>query len=174
MSNWHHVTSGVPQGSVLGPILFVIFINTLVEQINHSELFLFADDNKLFKIISSEYDALQLQDNISSKYNWSLKSLLKFHPDKCFSMSIKSNKESQVSQSYQMNGKTLEKKRELKDLGVLIDDQLKFSNHISEKVNKANQTMGLIRRSFNHLDTTKFKLLYKRLVRPHVEYAYII
>ena len=72
-----------------------------------------------------------------------------------------------------MNNRILENKSELKDLGILIDEHLKFSNHIAEKVNKANQIMGLIRRTFVHLDMYNFNLLYKSLVRLHLEYGNI-
>ena len=72
-----------------------------------------------------------------------------------------------------MNNRILEYKSELKDLDILIDEHLKFSNHIAEKVNKANQIMGLIRRTFVHLDTYTFNLLYKSLVTPHLEYGNI-
>ena len=73
-----------------------------------------------------------------------------------------------------MNNRILENKSELKDLGTLIDEHLKFSNHIAEKVNKANQIMGLIQRTFVHLDMYNFNALYKSLVRPHLEYGNII
>ena len=73
-----------------------------------------------------------------------------------------------------MNNRILENKSELKDLGILIDEHLKFSNHIAEKVNKANQIMGLICRTFVRLDTYNFNLLYKSLVRPDLEYGNII
>ena len=75
---------------------------------------------------------------------------------------------------YTMNNRILENKSELKDLSILIDEHLRFSHHIAENVNKANQIMGLIRRTFVYLDMYNFKLLYKSLVRPHLEYGNII
>ena len=74
---------------------------------------------------------------------------------------------------YTMNNGILENKLEMKDLGIFIDEHLRFSNHIAEKVNKAKQIMGLIRRKFVHLDMYNFNLLYKSLVRPHLEYGNI-
>ena len=79
-----------------------------------------------------------------------------------------------ITRAYTMNNRILENKSELKDLGVLIDEHLKFSNHIAEKINKANQIMGLIRRTFVHLDKYNFNLLHKSLVRPHLQYSSII
>ena len=135
-SSWHDVISGVPQGSVLGPILFVIYINTLIEVVKYSDLFLFADDKKHFKIIW--YD-------IDSMYNWILNSVLLFHPKKCFTMHIDSKSTGSIIQAtYKMNDNILESKLELKDLGVIVDNHLTFSDHIAEKVDKANQIMGFI------------------------------
>ena len=74
-SGWHDVISGVPQGSVLGPILFVIYINTLVDVVQHSDLFLFADDNKLFKIIFNDEDTVLLQKDV---FFWTLNVFLDF------------------------------------------------------------------------------------------------
>ena len=74
-SGWHDVISGVPQGSVLGPILFVIYINTLVDVVQHSDLFLFADDNKLFKIIFNDEDTVLLQKD---GFFWTLNVFLDF------------------------------------------------------------------------------------------------
>ena len=76
--------------------------------------------------------------------------------------------------AYTMNNRILENKSELKDLSILIDEHLRFSNHIAEKVNKANQIKRLIRRTFVHLDLYNFNLLHKSLVRPHLEYGNII
>ena len=89
-------------------------------------------------------------------------------------MHISSKMSETITHAYAMNNRILESKSELKDLGILIDEHLKFSNHIAEKAYKANQIMGLIRRTFVHLDTYNFNYLYKSLVRPHLEYGNII
>ena len=87
MSNWLTVLSGIPQGSVLGPLLFVIFVNEL-PKIVKSTVYLFADDTKIFRSINNHDDPKILQDDLNILQNWSNTWLLKFHPDKCKRMTI--------------------------------------------------------------------------------------
>ena len=87
-STWHDVKSGIPQGSVLGPILFVIYINTMVDRITDSEVFLYADDTKVFHEIANMNDVEALQADLNNMLDWSKESLLRFHPDKCVCMRI--------------------------------------------------------------------------------------
>ena len=91
-SAWHNVISGVPQGSVLGPLLFVIFINDLPETVN-SDAYLFADDTKIFNIIKSSDNSTILQEDLTKLEEWSdtCTWLLRFHPDKCKHMHIGKN-----------------------------------------------------------------------------------
>ena len=136
---------------------------------------MFADDKKLFKIIQTEQDSSLLQYDIDSMYNWTLNSLLLFHPKKCFTMHVDSKSNGSTNQTtYKINDNTLKTKLELKDLGVIVDNHLTFSNYNPEKVNKANQIMGLNWRTFVFLDKHNFNLLYKSLVRPHIEYGNIV
>ena len=167
-SQWHTVLSDVPEGSVLGPILLVLCINTLIEVVDNSKLLLFADDNKLFNVIFKDNDSAVLQESIEAMFNWTRNSLPHFRPAKCFTMIVRSKSKPQCNHIYSMNNKPLEVKLELKVLRVLIDDNLRFSHHISEKVNKANQIMGLMRRSFTYMDQYNFILLFKSLVRLHL------
>ena len=132
----------MPQGSVLGPILFVIYINTLVDVVQHSEVFFFPDDNKLFKIIFNDEDTVLLQKDIDSVFSWTLNTLLLFHSNKCFTMHISTKLNETITHAYTMNNRTLENKSELKDLGIVVDEHLKISNHIAEKVNKFNSDYG--------------------------------
>jgi hypothetical protein len=81
-SQWHKVTSGIPQGSVLGPVLFVIYINDLPECVK-SDVFLFADDMTIFREIKDDSDASIIQSDLIELFKWSETWLLKFHPDKC-------------------------------------------------------------------------------------------
>ena len=150
---------------MLGPLLFVIFINDLPEQVK-SEIFLFADDTKIFKQINGPDDHSTLQEDINSMLGWANKWQLEFHPDKCVSISI--NRKMNYNESYKMETTDLRHVRQEKDIGVIVDRQLKFENHMQEKVNKANNIMGLIR-TFVHLDEGTFSKLFKALVRPHLE-----
>ena len=166
------VTSGIPQGSVLGPILFVLYINDLPDVIKNGSIpYLFADDTKIFHSIKCTQDCKDLQEDIKAMQVWSEKWLLCFHPDKCKCMRIGNTDIDLFTYKLKDSDKGMEFTKSEKDIGVVIDSKLSFENHINEKVNKANSIMGVIRRTFEFLDIKTFKILYTALVRPHVEYA---
>ena len=153
LSNWENVSSSVPQGSVFGPILFIIYINDL------PRYKMFADDTKLMQKLISTTSHNELQDDINRLIEWSKKWELKFNTSKCKVMHFGND----ISNSYTMldfndqKRKKLEFITEEKDLGVIIDHKLNFSSHIVTQVKKANKMMGLIRRSYTHLDITSFR-----------------
>ena len=164
------VLSGIPQGSVLGPILFVLYINDLPDKIN-SDTLMFADDTKILRRIMSQEDSLELQKDVEELESWSDKWLLRFNIAKCHVLTVGKTEDIVHTHDYELYGKPLEHVFEETDLGVTIDSELRFEEHISKKINKANSIAGLIRRSFAHLDGNLFKRLYTTFVRPHLEYA---
>ena len=172
------VTSGVPQGSVLGPILFLIFINDLPSDII-SPISLFADDSKIFTRIvtkaktgklkiSSPNGKDVLQNDLDRIQDWAKKWKMEFNIDKCKIMHLGYNNPNNV---YSMDGINLNETNEEKDLGVTIDCKLEFDSHIRTVVAKANRVLGMIRISFACLNKTMFLNLYKGLVRPLLEYC---
>ena len=175
-SSYHKVTSGVPQGSVLGPILFLIFINDLPLKVL-SPLSLFADDSKIFTRIIDASNADKNYTNIGSEVlqqdlncvlKWAKKWKMEFNVDKCKIMHIGQNN---PKSTYNMDGKNLEATLSEKDLGVLIDYKLDFGSHIKEIVGRANRMLGMIRVSFACLNIRMFLNLYMALVRPLLEYC---
>ena len=161
--------SGVPQGSVIGPLLFVIFINDLPDLVE-SILMLFADDSKIWKEINGTEDQEMLQKDLDTLKKWSLDWLLIFHPDKLKQVHISSRNEEHDTNYKIGNDKVVDSKSE-KDLGIIVDQRLNFEEHMLEKTKKANITMGMIRRSFQFLNRKTFLLLYKGLVRSIIEHA---
>lgn len=168
-SDWSGVTSGVPQGSVLGPLLFVIFINDLPDTIsNESKIYLYADDTKIYRGIRGVDDMERLQRDVDGMKVWSEQWLLPFHPMKCKYMRIGSKA---ISKTGYCMHEPMEEVGVEKDIGVVMDNKLNFSDHLAEKINKANKIVGLIRRTFVSLEEESFRNLYISLVRPHLEYA---
>ena len=170
------VTSGIPQGSVLGPLLFVIYINDLPNVVDgETFVYLFADDTKVFRDIKSVQDSVILQNDINQLKKWSDKWLLKFHPQKCVSMTICNKSEpglaEKTKRSYNMDGHKLNISDCEKDIGIHVDEHLSFDVHINYIVNKANRILAIIRKSFEYMDLPTFSYLYKGLVRPQLEYA---
>ena len=166
------VTSGIPQGSVLGPILFVIYINDLPDIVDKdSYIYLFADDTKVFREIKFPQDKEILQVDIDNLVNWSDTWLLKFHPDKCKVMSIGHKSTVDDSELYKMGAHNLDYSENEKDLGVYIDNKLTFESHINNAVNKANRIMAIARKTYDYMDAKTFSYIFKGLVRPHLEYA---
>lgn len=172
-----NIDSGIPQGSVLGPILFVIFINDLPDNIT-SNIYLFADDTKIFTSWKPEHPDQNLQVDLIKLHQWTEEWLLKFHPDKCKHMEITRQEGIPPPDLYLpitstdgRNTAYLERIQEEKDLGITIDNNLKFDHHIHNIVNKANRMMGIIRRTFDKLEPNIFKPLFVTLVRTTLEYG---
>jgi hypothetical protein len=180
-SSEKRVLSGIPQGSVLGPVLFIIYINDLPEDCGSlSEMFLYADDAKLYKSISGSNDVSALSSSCDSLLNWSERWLMKLNTSKCNVMSVtRKCSNTNCSCDYYFNFKDgwsdkLEHIDCVKDLGVQFKSDLSFNNHIYDKINIAYKMLGLINRNFKDMDTVTFILLYKSLVRSHLEYAGVI
>ena len=169
-SAWAPVLSGIPQGSVLGPTLFVIYINDLPDVVE-SACKLFADDTKLYRQVRNQDDRELLQKDLESLMVWSDKWLMPFNENKCKSLHLgKAN----IKTQYSMGGIPISQVEQEKDLGVIIDSQLKFHNHTSAAINKATRILAMIKKSFILLDNTTLALLYKSMVRPHLEYGNVI
>jgi hypothetical protein len=168
-SSWIEVTSGVPQGSVLGPVLFIIFVNDLPE-VTHAVAQMFADDTKLFQLVSDDESRRLLQEDLNKLTQWAAEWQLQFNSSKCKILHIGRNN---IREKYTMdeNGepRVLETTELEKDLGVQIDPELKFSRHTEIQVNKANRILGMIRRTFEFINAETMKKLYTALVRPHLE-----
>ena len=169
-SSWAQVKSGIPQGSVLGPTVFIMFINDMPDAINSIRQ-LFADDAKIFRSVRSNDDNKKLQDVLDSLTEWSTWWQLPFNVDKCKSLHIGRNDRKHI---YEMDENKLDQVKEEKDLGVLIDNELTFHNQIAAAIKRADRFLGIIKKSFTLLDVSTLPLLYKSLVRPHLGYANVV
>src|SRR3989442_8137468 len=171
------VLSGIPQGSVLGPLLFIIYINDLPSVCDDpSNLFLFADDAKMYRAIANTSDCYCLNQVCTNLLVWSEEWLMKLNTTKCKVLSISRNTSSVTKYDYGFHYPNqgeilLDHVDSFKDLGVLFDSDLTFEDHIYAKINVASKMLGIIRRNFIDLDKTCFLLLYKCMVRSHLEYA---
>lgn len=170
LSSWLEVLSGIPQGSVLGPILFVLFINDLPDMVR-STAHIFADDTKVYRSVLTEQDCVELQADLTRLVEWSEKWQMEFNADKCKVLHLGHSNRKAV---YKMGSVELQSTPVEKDLGVFVDDALKFRDHVSHAVNKASRLLGLIKATFSCIDGDTLPRLFTTLVRPHLEYGNII
>ena len=163
------VTSGVPQGSVLGPLLFLLYINDLPQNIQ-SQVRLFADDTAVYLTVSSFKDVNILQADLDTLQEWERTWDMEFNPGKCQVLQITRSKQPLQSQ-YTLHGQVLESVDSAKYLGVTISQDLNWNNHINNIIGKANRTLGFVKRNVKTRNEPVKELAYKTLVRPQVEYA---
>ena len=165
------VSSGVPQGSVLGPTLFIYYINDLPDSTDQI-MRLFADDSKVYSEINSQEDVDKLQKGINDMVQWSEKWLMRFNSKKCKILHLGKNNKKHVYHMKEGNEtRQLEATDCEKDLGVNVDPLLSFEQHINQVCNKGRSISGLIMRTMTYRNWDIMVPLFKALVRPHLEYA---
>ena len=172
------VLSGVPQGSILGPILFVLFINDLPQGISEdTHLALYADDTKIWRSIRNEEDIVQLQKDINNLHMWSINNKMMFHPDKCKVVTIK-HKPSPlamlpfVAYHYHLAENLLSYADSERDLGVHVNKSFNFNEHCEKLLIKANQQFGILKRTCHFVtNKNRRRVLYLALVRSQFEHC---
>ena len=169
-SEWLSVDSGVPQGSILGPLLFILYVDDIRSVVQTSSLRLFADDVCLYAQISSDDDCLKLQNDLSRIYNWSTKWQLKLNPQKCDALNI-SNKRSPVVFNYFIGSSPISWSKKVKYLGIIFNSTLKWHDQCHYVVSKATQCLNRLRRAMYGCTSAAKAHAYKAIVRPCLEYA---
>ena len=166
-SDWTAVTSGVPQGSVLGPTLFLMFINDLEDGVQ-STVLKFADDTKLYTEVTKDEGGEQRQEDLDKCTEWANQWMMEFNVSKC--KVLHAGRTNRMKE-YTMEGKILEKVQEEKDLGVMLDKAMNGSRQVTEAVKKANRALAQLRRTITNKEIDTVIPIYKATVRPHLEYC---
>lgn len=168
-SPFSDVLSGVPQGSVLGPLLFLIYINDLPSNIT-STIRLFADDCIIYRKIRSPADLLALQRDLDHVTAWCSSWQMSLNTEKCKLMTF-SRKKSNSSFNYMLDNSLVSQVSSYKYLGVHFSCNLSWSTHIQKITAKASRTLGYLKRNLHGTPATTRKLAYQTFVRPQLEYA---
>jgi hypothetical protein len=168
-SSYLPVHSGVPQGTVLGPVLFLLFINDIADNIK-SNIRLFADDCLLYRTITNENDHQMLQADLDRLISWSDTWQMSFNASKCFVMQTTLVKK-QPTESYSINNTILAKVESNPYLGVHLHNKLSATKHVDTITNKANRVLGFLRRNLKQCPKEVKEKAYHAMVQPHLEYA---
>jgi len=170
-SNWTAIDSGVPQGSVLGPLLFLVFINDLVDDLT-CKTYLFADDTSLLEIVETPEEAtITLNENLSVVKEWGKKWKVDFNPSKTEEMIISIKKNKLVHEPLICMGEPVKRVREHRHLGVILADNLSWDSHIKYICNKAASRLGRIKSCTYFLPCNALESIYTSFIRPILEYA---
>ena len=168
-SSYVSVRSGVPQGSVLGPCLFLAYISDMPDKLTALAR-LFADDTAVYRTVLNSEQQDQLQQDLQRLSEWEKSWDMLFHPQKCVSMPVTRSR-SPLDRSYELHGHTLDTVNSAKYLGVTLSRDLDWDTHINNVTNKANQILGFLRRNLKISSSTIKEKAFKAFVRPLLEYA---
>ena len=176
-STWLPLNSGVPQGSVLGPLLFLIYINDLTNNIS-SSIKLFADDASLFLRVRDVAMCHQIiKKDLKTITAWAHQWRMKFNPDitkQAVEVIFSQKRNKPKHPPINFNGIPVKRECETQHLGVILDDKLNFRNHIANKIKVATKGLGLLKYLSKFMNREKLNLMYKIYVRPHLDYGDVI
>lgn len=164
-------SSGVPQGSHLGPILFILFINDITQCIRNCNCSLFADDMKLSRVIVSADDQLLLQEDLDRVSQWCLSNNMVLNIGKCQHITF-TKKRKPIPTHYYINGEEIALVSEVRDLGITLDAKLSFIPQYNNMILKASKMLGFIKRNTKDFRNPSTKiLLFNALVRSRLEFC---
>ena len=165
------VMSGVPQGTVLGPLLFLIYINDIDQDLSPgTKIRLFAYDSLLYRTINDLNDTQILQKDLHTLQKWESTWKMEFHPQKCQVLRI-TNKSNIIKNTYKIHDFPLEETNSAKYLGIVIDSKLTWKEHITSTSKKSNKVLAFLRRNLSNCPRNVKADCYKTLVRPILEYG---
>lgn len=170
-SSYLPVPSGVPQGSHLGPVLFSLYVNDICKAIRTPDYLLYADDTKLFRVISCPEDCHKLQLDLNSLTDYCKSNQLFLNVDKCHLMTY-TRRTNPISYNYHLNGMLLKKVNTTRDLGIIMDDHVSFNLHIDSIIKRTFRSLGFINRitqPFRH--TSTLRILYFSYVRSVLDFG---
>ena len=167
------VISGVPQGTVLGPLLFLIMINDIDDNVINSSVKVFADDTRITKAVKTEEEAALLQEDLETLYTWAKNNNMAFNGSKFEVLRLGKNQELKDNTNYLTPEAEdlIEVKDVLRDLGIMVNDKANFEDHIDKVCAQVNQKAGWILRTFTCRRTWFMKLMWKTLVQGHIDYC---
>ena len=168
-SDWVPVTSGVPQGTVLGPLLFLTYINDIPSGIT-SKLRLFADDCLIYRSISNITDSTELQKDLDRLHQWSVSWQMQFNVDKCHLMRF-TRRRNITDTQYHLGGSQLSSVTKYPYLDLAFSNDMSWQKQFDKITSKANRMLGLLRRNLRISSQKIRQQAYISLVRPHVEYC---
>ena len=163
------ILSGVPQGTILGPLMFLLYINDIANGIS-SSIRLFADDCILYRTVKSKNDSAILQQDLNLLLHWATVWQMKFNVNKCVLVRC-SRSPSPVLHSYLLDDHILDERDEHSYLGVLLHKSLSWSNHITKTAAKASQVFNFLRRNLSNCSSSVKASAYLTIVRPIMEYT---
>ena len=175
-SSWKPIVSGVPQGSMHGPLLFLVFINDLLDNLVCNPK-LFADDVSLIAVMHDKHICTSnLRDDLSRLYEWSVKWKICLNPDRTKPAEevIFTNKNSTTYEIVTFVSANVEPVFYHKHLGFVLDSKMNYSKHLDEKIAKANQGIGVIKRLYNYLPRKVLLQIYISYIRPNLNYWDVI
>ena len=173
-SNWNIISAGVPQGSVLGPLLFLIYINDIVHNVE-CDIKLFADDTSLFMMVRDvNKAALDLSSDLSKINLWAWQWKMRFNADKTEEVIFSCKREKSIHPILKLGDEIISTKSEHKHLGLILDTKLNFKSHTREAIVKARRGIGLLKHLSKYVSREVLDQIYKLYVRPHLDYGDII
>ena len=164
--------SGVPQGTVLGPLMFLIYINDITENIS-SQLRSFADDCLLYRAIKTEQDSILLQQDLNALSQWAVTWQMRFNLSKCTVMRCTRSQNPMIA-NYSLHGSILSLTHNHLYLGVMLDDHLSWSTHVTNIANKATRMLNFLKRNLSKCSSHAKASAYLLMVQPVMEYASVV
>ena len=172
LSEWVDISAGVPQGSILGPILFLIYIDDLTEVVD-SDIRIFADDTFIFRL-ADQNSSEALNRDLENITKWAYQWKMLFNPDiskQAVEIIFSNKREKSIHIPLTFNGIPVKLADETKHLGMILDSKLSFEKHIDEKLAKSRQGLGLMKQLKKWVSSHVLESIYKLYVRPHLDYG---